>query len=116
VLGLWDDCGFDWNRQQMIQDGRLAYWCSFLDLWSMGDSFGRFLGPENELRTASAGPHQLVCCRRENVRIAGEARNQEEERLKQILLQARDAYPSSTEESYLFQIRSAFDASSGFNP
>lgn len=108
--------GFDWDRQQMIQGCQLAYWCSFLDVWSMGDSFDRFLGPENELRTASAGSHQLVCCRRENIRVEGKARNQEEERLKQILLQARDAYRSSTDESYLFQIRSVFDASSGFNP
>jgi len=108
--------GFDWDRQQTIQGSQLAYWCSFLDAWSMGDSFDRFLGPENELRVASAGSHQLVCCRRENVRILGKARNQEEERLQQILLPAREAYLSATDESYLFQIRSVFDASSGFNP
>ncbi len=108
--------GFDWDRQQMIQGSQLAYWSSFLDAWSMGDSFDRFLGPENELRVACAGSHQMVCCRRENVRISGKARNQEEERLQQILLQAREAYLSATDESYLFQIRSVFDASSGFNP
>ena len=108
--------GFDWDRDRMIQNGQLAYWCTLLDVWSMRDSFDRFLGPGNEVRTFRAGSQQLVCCRRENVRIEGESRNQEEERLKQVLQQARDAYRSASEESYLFQIRSCYDASPGFNP
>jgi hypothetical protein len=108
--------GFEWERDRMIQNGQLAYWCTFLDVWSMGDSFDRFLGPENEVRKFRAGSQQLACCRRENVRIEGESRTQEEERLKQVLQQARDAYRSASEESYLFQIRSCFDASTGFNP
>ena len=108
--------GFDWDRDRAIQSGQVAYWCTLLDVWSMGDSFDRFLGPENEVRTFRAGSHQLVCCRREKVSIEGECRNEEEERLKQVLQQARDAYRSASEESYLFQIRSCFDASTGFNP
>lgn len=108
--------GFDWNRDQMIQNGQLAYWARLLDVWSMGDSFDRFLQPEGELRRINAGSHQLVCCRRENVRIEGEARNEEEERLLQVLRQARKAYQSATNESYLFQLRSFLDTSHGFNP
>ena len=108
--------GFDWNRDQMIQSGQLAYWSSFLDAWSMGDSFDRFLKPSRELRQVMAESHQLLCCRRENIRIRGEARSEEEERLKQDLRQARKAYKKATNESYLFQLRSVFDASCGFNP
>jgi hypothetical protein len=108
--------GFDWDRDRMIQNGQLAYWCSILDVWSMGDSFDRFLAPESEVRAFCAGSHQLVCCRRESVAIKGVARNEEEERLKQVLQQAKDAYQSASDESYLFQIRSCFDASTGYNP
>lgn len=108
--------GFNWDRSQMIQSSQLAYWSSFLDVWSTGDSFERFLKPSRELRQVKVGSHQLLCCRRENIRIRGEARNGEEERLKQILKQARKAYKISTDESYLFQLRSVFDVSCGFNP
>ena len=108
--------GFDWDRDRMIQSGQLAYWCSLLDVWSMGDSFDRFLGPESEVRAFCEGSHQLVCCRRESVIIKGVGRNEEEERLQQVLQQAKYAYQSASDESYLFQIRSCFDASTGFNP
>ena len=108
--------GFDWNRDQMIQYGQLAYWSRLLDMWSMGDSFDRFLHPEGGLRMINSGSHQLVCCRREDVRIKGKARNEEEIRLKQVLKQAKEAYQGTTDESYLFQPRSVFDVSEGFSP
>jgi hypothetical protein len=108
--------GLDWDRDKSLANGQLAYWINFLDAWSMGDSFDRFLSPENELKRVDAGSHQLVCCRRENVRIKSEPRNEEEARLRQILTQAREAYQGATSESYLFQIRSVFSASDGFNP
>ncbi len=100
----------------MIQCGQLAFWSCILDAWSMGDSFDRFLRPSRELRKVVTGSHQVICCRRENIRIRGDARNEEEERLKQVLSQAKQAYKKSTKESYLFQIRSVFDVSTGFNP
>jgi hypothetical protein len=108
--------GFDWNRDQMIQNGQLAYWARLLDVWSMGDSFDRFLQPEGGLRMINSGSHQLVCCRREKVRIKGKPRNEEEKRFKQVLKQAKEAYQGATNESYIFQLRSVFAASEGFNP
>jgi hypothetical protein len=108
--------GLDWDRDKSLANGQLAYWINFLDAWSMGDSFDRFLSPANELKRVNAGSHQLVCCRRENVRIKSEPRSEEEARLRQILTQAQEAYQGATSESYLFQVRSVFTASDGFNP
>ena len=110
------DEGFDWDHDQMTQSGQLAYWVRLLDVWSMGDAFDRFLQPKNDLQTVNSGSHQLVCCRRELVRIEGKARNEEESRLKEVLQQAKEAYSETTDESYIFQLRSVFDVSDGFNP
>jgi hypothetical protein len=108
--------GFDWDRANTLKTDQLAFYCSFLDIWSMGDSFEKFFKPEGELKVIRSGSHQLVCSRREDIRIEGHAGNEEEKRLKQILEQAKEAYEDATSESYLFQLRSVFDASVGFNP
>ena len=108
--------GLDWDRGEAIRNGQLAFWINFLDLWSMGDSFDRFLCPSSELKKADAGPHQLICGRRENIKVGNKPRNEEEVRLFAFLSQAIEAYRKATCESYLFQLRSVFDVSDGFNP
>jgi virulence-associated protein VapD len=110
------DAGFDWDRDLMIKNGQLAYWASLLDVWSMGDTFERFIKPAKNVRTVRVESRELVCCRREKIRIAGKPRNEEERRLKEILIQAKEAYEDATSESYLFQIRSVLHTSDGFNP
>lgn len=82
----------------------------------MGDSFERFLQPDDALVFASSGIHQLICARRELLKISRKARNEEEVRLKEILTQANRAYRKATDESYLFLVRSVFAASDGFVP
>ena len=107
--------GMNWDRDAMIAAGQLAYWSQQLDLWSMGDSFGKFIrSPEK--RAFSSGSHQLICCRREGSEVQGQAANEEEKRLKEILLQAFRAYHEASTESYLFLVRSVIDTSKGFNP
>ena len=107
--------GLQWDRDAMISVGQVAYWNHHLDLWSMGDSFDRFIKSHDTL-SVSSGAHQLICCGRESCEIEGEARTEEEARLKEILTQAIQAYGGAMNELYLFQIRSVFTASKGFNP
>lgn len=107
--------GMNWDRDAMIAAGQLAYWSQHLDLWSMGDSFDKFIHSPDK-RAFSSGSHRLICCRREGSEVRGKATNEEEQRLKGNLLQALRAYAEASTESYLFQLRSVFDASKGFNP
>ena len=108
--------GFEWDRDYLIKDGQIAFWSVHLDLWSMGDTFDRFLSSQFGLVRSAVGSHQLYAIRRDGLTISETARNEEEGRLLSVLQHAKNAYIEATAESYLFLIRTVFDASDGFNP
>jgi len=108
--------GFKWDRESLIQGGHLAFWSSHLDLWSMGDTFDRFLATQEGVVRSAFSSHQLYAMRRDRSAFSMTARNEEEERFLSQLNHAKNAYKQVAIESYLFVIRTVFDGTKGFNP
>jgi len=108
--------GFRFDPEPLRQKSHLAFYMTYLDVWSMGNTFERFLYPKKEVRKYESGVSSLWAIRREKLSLRNTARNEEERRLKECLSQARSAYRQATDESYLFMYRSVICCSDGFNP
>lgn len=108
--------GFHVDLDPLLTKSHLAFHLRYLDVWSMGDSFERFLYPKKELVHHAVGATELWALRREKLAVRGTPENEEEKRLKEYLLQARQVCRRATDESYFIMVRTIFDVSTGFNP
>ncbi len=97
--------------RSLIERNQVVFFSEHLDLWSMGDSFDRFLRPKKHLRSLAAESSQLYAIPRENLRFHPPARNDEEQLLRDLLGHAKRAYRRTAPGAYLFVLRTVSDAS-----
>ena len=83
-----------------------------LDLWSMGDSFDRFLRPRKHVRFFEHESCQLHAIARDRLRLRAVARDDEERLLRDVLDHAKRMYQGGS-GCYLFLLRRVRGTSSG---
>ena len=89
----------------------VLFYSDHLDLWSMGDSFDRFLRPKSRLRYFDYGSSQLYAIRRDLLRFRVSPRNDEERLFRTLLQSAKSIYRQAGSEPVLFVLRQVFDVS-----
>jgi hypothetical protein len=105
----------DYFHSLIASDGVLFY-SDHLDLWSMGDSFDRFLRPKSQLRYFDARSSQLYAIRRRLLQLRASPRNDEERLFRAILQSAKSIYRRAAPEPFLFVLRQVFGASGDIGP
>jgi hypothetical protein len=95
----------------LIERGHLVFYSEHLDLWSMGDSFERFLRPKKHLRSFSAHSSILYAIPREYLRLSAPVRDEDEQLLRDLLGHAKRANQRTVPGAYLFVLRTVFGAS-----
>jgi hypothetical protein len=98
--------GFEFDPVPLMNESHLAFYHSYVDLWSMRDTFDRFIYPKNALTLVEAYSTQVWTIPRAKMRIRNKARNTEEEILRSLLCYAKDIYKTSEADFYFFLIRS----------
>lgn len=91
--------------QSLIASNGVLFYSEHLDLWSMGDSFNRFLRPKKHLRYFDEGGSQLYGIRRDLLQLRAPARDDEERLLRGLLKSAKSIYKRADSEAYLFVLR-----------
>jgi hypothetical protein len=97
--------------RSLIERNQVIFYCEHLDLWSMGDTFERFLRPKKHLLSFSAHSSILYAIPRERLRLSAPARDAEEQLLRDLLGRAKRAYQRTVPGSFLFVLRTVFGAS-----
>jgi len=108
--------GFTFDPVPLLKGSQLAFYLTYIDVWSMGDSFEKFLYPKSEVKYHENGRTMLWAVRREKLRLRSKPRSVEQATLFSLLQHAKNTYRRATDESYLFMVRSVFAGSIGFNP
>jgi hypothetical protein len=108
--------GFDFDPLSFTDKSHLAFYVSYIDVWSMGDTFHRFLYPKKEIKFISKDSTQIWIIDRSRLHIRNKPRNEEEQFLHSLLLQAKNFYKMKNVNFYFFLVRSVFTSSTGFNP
>ena len=108
--------GFTFDPVPLLKGSQLAFYLTYLDVWSMCQSFEKFLYPRSEVKYYEKGSTMLWAIRREKLRLRNKPMNEEEAIFLSMLQHARQTYRRATDESYLFIVRSVFAGSIGFNP
>ena len=98
--------GFDFDPVPLMNQSHLAFYHTYIDLWSMGDTFDRFLYPKTSLTMVEAHSTQVWTILRAEMRIRNKPRNAEEEILRSLLVCAKDIYKTPTDDFYFFLVRS----------
>lgn len=97
--------------RSLIERDQVVFYSEHLDLWSMGDSFERFLRPKKHLRFFSAHSSILYAIPRKCLSLGVTARDADEQLLRDLLRHARNAYRKVVPDAYLFVLRNVFGAS-----
>jgi hypothetical protein len=97
--------------QSLIDSDSVLFYSDHLDLWSMGDSFDRFLRPKSRLRYFVAGSSELYAIRRDILQLRAAPRDDEERMLRALLYSAKSIYKSATLDTLMFVLRQVFKAS-----
>jgi len=108
--------GFSFDEEELLKKSHLAFSATYLDLWSIRDSFERFLFPRKKVRHFTKGMTLVWAIRREDLVVRNSPRNEEEIVFRTFLMAAKNMYKAATTESYLFVVRTVWTASDGFNP
>jgi hypothetical protein len=108
---LLQNGSIDEYLQSFITTDQAIFFSEHLDVWSMGDSFDRFLRPKKHVRTISAGSRELYAIPRERLRLGLSARNEEEDLLRDLLGHAKRLYRRVAPDAHLFLLRSVTGAS-----
>lgn len=97
--------------QSLIASDGLLFYSEHLDLWSMGDSFNRFLRPKSRLLYFDGGGSQLYAIRRDLLQLRAAPRDDEERLLRGLLQSAKSISRRAEAEAYLFVLRQIFGLS-----
>ena len=93
----------------LIDSGGIRFYSDHLDLWSMGDSFERFIRPKSRVRFFAHGSFQLYAIRCDLLRTPPASRDDEEYLLRTLLRGARAFSKHSDSAPFLFVLRQVFN-------
>jgi hypothetical protein len=97
----------------LIVANAILFHSNHLDLWSMGDSFDRFLRPKSQVHFIDGGMSQLYAIPRDRIALRAAARN-DDERLLQVLLQSAKSSYRDIPGAFIFLLRQVFGLSGDF--
>ena len=109
------------NGQKMLAEGSVItyvhslidsqdvhFYSDHLDLWSMGDSFDRFLRPRTRVQYFDGGSSHLYAIRCDLLRTPPEPRDEEERLLRTLICGAKAFYRRAEPAALLFVLRQVF--------
>lgn len=92
----------------LIDSQGIHFYSDHLDLWSMGDSFDRFLRPRSRVQYFDGRSSQLYAIRCDLLRSPAAPRNEEERLLRTLICGAKAFYRHTEAASFLFVLRQVF--------
>jgi len=94
--------------QSLIDSQGVRFYSDHLDLWSMGDSFDRFLRPKSRVQYFDGGSSQLYAIRCDLLRTPVAPRDEEEQLLRTLICGAKAFRKPSEATAFLFVLRQVF--------
>lgn len=99
--------GFPKHVRELITRDRVIFFSEHLDLWSMWDTFDRFLRPRNQVQLFNGGSSMLYAISLERLTIRQTARDLEESLFRSLLIAAK-TYDRRDRDGFLFVLREVF--------
>jgi hypothetical protein len=104
---MLSDASFGAHIESLIDANRVLFYSEHLDVWSMGDSFERFLRPTSKVTLFAHGSEQLYALPRRLLTLRPRPRGCEERLLRDLLRLAKSQYAGVAPDAWIFVWRRA---------